>query len=822
MLMCIEEDELKDSFKNVFLIVLTSYRFSTVTSDFKNQLTYLVLLLSLLRHIETRHLVLESVLFDIIQFPAFMHIKPPDDCVLEELIPDVWWDKLMSRNDKGNSQKTIDEIDELEKQRYYRHCGSLKMKITELEEIQVEILKLLLDNSDASDFSNNKSSRALFIVKFRDYLVTCIKGPKYTASPCPLPVSLCFMHRLVKALRYFWDMNAHENSVATFSYDAFVPIWVFTTDKRPRAQMQCDRLGGVLAHLKKNVTVPENLKERDISPSTDELVEILDGVILLYEIAAHKQLVKMSELRDNFREMVCALNETNSKLSICAASDVEVRKELMNSKSVLESKVIDNSRHLAWLIAVLFSKEKQEDVHWILKCSLRTTEKAIAYENLYSYVPEYYVEVILNCYKALTKYFSFVTAFEGAQGYISTLNQMAFFLSHNFSDTIIVNTDVRDSIIQSLACFVCYPESLKSLEQMPLNMRKSMIKTLLSPYESRSWPQINWILVRLWKGCGFGYRYDLPPHMSPTRLKHYTQDFDSASFQKPCPSLVFQQHVAEALTQDEDFMLAFVNSVLNQLNWAFSEFLTQLSEIQTSSALFDKRKYKLVATCFDLSVGLLRVIELIVAVSPHLFTDASRANSEILLNRLMQLISQVLCRVTSQNGAFQQVIRKKGLSLDSVDNYPILTAVAGILVRLAFQSTVKGRDVAIMTLLGEATFSVDSLDFMIPSASDDEVGASAPACLRRFSFNNYCEVSAEEIDQVKKLVHILRTEKRPQSALVNEDDLCTICYAEEISVRFQPCGHTSCRSCIQHQLMNKNECFYCKGAVDKFVKINSK
>ena len=53
-------------------------------------------------------------------------------------------------------------------------------------------------------------------------------------------------------------------------------------------------------------------------------------------------------------------------------------------------------------------------------------------------------------------------------------------------------------------------------------------------------------------------------------------------------------------------------------------------------------------TCFELSVGLLRVIELIVAVAPQLFTDANRPNSEILLNRLMQLLSQVSTNDTAE------------------------------------------------------------------------------------------------------------------------------------------------------------------------------
>ena len=83
----------------------------------------------------------------------------------------------------------------------------------------------------------------------------------------------------------------------------------------------------------------------------------------------------------------------------------------------------------------------------------------------------------------------------------------------------------------------------------------------------RAWPQINWILVRLWKGCGFGYRYAFPPHMSPIRLRHCTQDYDSASFQRPCPSPVFQQHVAEQLTQDDDTMQQFINRFATNIDF---------------------------------------------------------------------------------------------------------------------------------------------------------------------------------------------------------------------------------------------------------------
>lgn len=41
-----------------------------------------------------------------------------------------------------------------------------------------------------------------------------------------------------------------------------------------------------------------------------------------------------------------------------------------------------------------------------------------------------------------------------------------------------------------------------------------MVKNLLQPYENRAWAQNNWVLVRFWKGCGFGFRYTKSPHMT--------------------------------------------------------------------------------------------------------------------------------------------------------------------------------------------------------------------------------------------------------------------------------------------------------------------
>ncbi|KAJ4918581.1 hypothetical protein JOQ06_018475 [Pogonophryne albipinna] len=83
--------------------------------------------------------------------------------------------------------------------------------------------------------------------------------------------------------------------------------------------------------------------------------------------------------------------------------------------------------------------------------------------------------------------------------------------------------------MQALASYVCYPQSLRAVERIPEEQRVAMMRNLLAPYEQRPWAQTNWILVRLWRGCGFGYRYTRLPHL----LKTKPEDANLPSLQSP-------------------------------------------------------------------------------------------------------------------------------------------------------------------------------------------------------------------------------------------------------------------------------------------------
>lgn len=86
--------------------------------------------------------------------------------------------------------------------------------------------------------------------------------------------------------------------------------------------------------------------------------------------------------------------------------------------------------------------------------------------------------------------------------------------------------------------------------------------------------------------------------------------------------------------------------------------------------------------CFELTVSLMRCLEMIISVAPDIFYDQCRPNSDLVLNRVCQLISQVLSRVTVPPGCFQFVVDMCSADLNAVTHFPIITSALGILLAL--------------------------------------------------------------------------------------------------------------------------------------------
>lgn len=212
------------------------------------------------------------------------------------------------------------------------------------------------------------------------------------------------------------------------------------------------------------------------------------------------------------------------------------------------------------------------------------------------------------------------------------------------------------------------------------------------------------LLLRFWLGDGFAYRDARQPSIwqdgtrapslglfrsrgkngTHTGLLHHIA---------PCsPSAHFQNIIAEMLIEDEPFSTTLINSILSQLNWAFSEFVLLLQELQngiqrqdrshSAHSAYESRQSKICAMCFELTVSLMRTLEMMISIAPSVFIDADRPNSITLLNRVCQLISQVLSRVTVPPGGFQYVIDMCLPEMSGVTHFAIISAAIGILLAL--------------------------------------------------------------------------------------------------------------------------------------------
>lgn len=319
----------------------------------------------------------------------------------------------------------------------------------------------------------------------------------------------------------------------------------------------------------------------------------------------------------------------------------------------------------------------------------------------------------------------------------SLISLASEFLGRHLADSRVFQASCRDSLLQALGTLICHEAGIRSLENSSVSSQLSLIHSLLKPYENRAWGQSNCLLLRFWLGEGFGYRESRPPciwqggnktvplGLQRSRGKHGSNTGLLHHIAPACSSPHFQALISHLLTNDEPYSTVFVNSVLSQLNWAFSEFILILQEIQqlserqeNASVVIESRQLKICSMCFDLTVSLMRALEMIISIAPVIIHDQARPNSDLLLGRICQLVSQVLSRVTIPPGCFQHVLDLCLPDLSSVTHFAIITAVVGILLSLMKNELEEVEHVTKVPrvskfLLTDPNFQIATLEFVL-------------------------------------------------------------------------------------------------------------
>jgi len=252
------------------------------------------------------------------------------------------------------------------------------------------------------------------------------------------------------------------------------------------------------------------------------LMELLDGIIMFYHVTAKKQLAKVASLRDTMLTYVSAIADTKAKLKSLNLHDTAnienidsaIQKELLHTIDVFNKKLSEQARHMAWVRAAVYSEEKQAQISWLLNVVTLTLQNASLQANMFSFVPDFYLEAMSDLCITLRLHMHPTISIENISDYREMLRNAAEFLCQHFLDSRIVHANSKDVLILTLAGFVSNPLTLEALENVSRENRLRLVTNLLKPYENRAWAQSNWVLVRFWQGNGYSFRYDKSPHLS--------------------------------------------------------------------------------------------------------------------------------------------------------------------------------------------------------------------------------------------------------------------------------------------------------------------
>ncbi|KAF5749930.1 E3 ubiquitin-protein ligase RKP [Tripterygium wilfordii] len=533
-------------------------------------------------------------------------------------------------------------------------------------------------------------------------------------------------------------------------------------------------------------------RESIISSAILREEELLDTLLLLYHVGLAPNFRQASYYMSHQSHLISLLEETDKQIREQASG--EQLRRLKEARIGHREEVIDCVRHCTWNRISLFSRWKQRGMYavcmWIVQLLLVLSKV----DSLFIYVPEYYIEALVDCFHVLRKS---DPPFVPPSIFIKQgLTSFVTFIVTHFNDPRIVSADLRDLLLQSISVLVRFKEHLATFEDNEAAVQR-MPKALLSAFDNRSWIPVTNILLRLCKGSGFG-------------LSKLGESSSSSS-------VIFQRLLREACVNDEDMFSAFLNRLFNTLSWTMTEFSVSVREMQEKYQVVDFQQRKC-CVIFDLSCNLARILEFCTREIPQTFLSGADTN----LRRLTELVVFILNQITSAADAefFDLSFRRNGQSSEKVNRYMILAPLVGIILNLL--------DASAKTEYEEQN---DIVSVFASLDCPDTVHCGFQYLLE---FNWAGSFRGDpHLSQLRQLENFLcllisRTESLAAERTMNEeisdvnDSMCCICYAREADAQFSPCSHRSCYGCISRHLLNCERCFFCNATVLDVIRSSKK
>ncbi|CAN0912047.1 E3 ubiquitin-protein ligase RKP [Linum grandiflorum] len=532
-------------------------------------------------------------------------------------------------------------------------------------------------------------------------------------------------------------------------------------------------------------TVP---RESNVSCAILREEELLDSLLLLYQIGVAPNFKQASYYVSHQSQSVALLEETERQIRERPSS--EQLRRLKEARSDYREEVVDYVRHSTWYRIYLFTRWKQRGMYaacmWIVQLLLVLSKV----DSLFLYVPEYYLETIVDCFHVLRKSdppFVPSTIFirQGLAPFVT------FVVSH-FNDPRILSADLRDLLLQSISVLVQYKEYVATFESNKA-ATETLPRSLLAAFDNRSWIPVTNILLRLCKGSLFG------------SLKHG---------ETSSSSVVFQTLLRETCISDEELFSGFLNRLFNTLSWTMTEFSVSVREMQEKYQVLEFQQRKC-CVIFDLSCNLAKLLEFCTREIPQAFLSGRDTN----LRRLTEVIVFILNNITSAADAefFDLSLRRHGQTAEKVNRGMILAPLVEIILNLLDGNV--GKD------------SEDQNDVVGVFASmdcPDTVHCGFQYLLEyNWAASGRGESYVGKLCQLENFLGLLisriesdEVELSRIGEATSEDNTCCICYTSEADAQFGPCSHRSCYGCITRHLLNCHRCFFCNATVLEVVKIS--
>ncbi|GMH38363.1 hypothetical protein BSKO_06247 [Bryopsis sp. KO-2023] len=665
----------KDEFDRVMTIVVESLSRACGSSTFKPadlpetaSYPHLMLMNSLMKCTSIRSLFLGLPNINKL-IEGFLTRKQPTAEDLKELLPTVWY--------KGCKDDTSSE------ERMATIVTALSSALQKVEQCQFELLKLLLEE--------DKTSGSKHVLHFFKHLLKANQGASRNVQPPGLSdvsVLVSSFNLLLRLLRpsLMLQSDGHSCLEDFPARELFVDGAV---SHERSLHHDLPRLGGLLSYLQKEhplmvaASIPVHVHlEQDVGVvdggpplSQIHLVphnmvgKLLHILILLYRLgieAALKMTLHQFQAEAGQRaqllklEQKLANSEKNGTAKTKQVDDVQKQRE----------EVVKSVRHCTWYKVVLFMPWKQEGMFlltvYLAKMLSLLSETS---SDLFRYVPEAYVEAMLDLFQAVVKLEPRFADLEHME--LLGLQPVISFLVQHFNHPMLVNPQICDALLQGLAALFADKHFLFACECNE-HAQKTLVPDLLKAFDTRYWLSISNIFLSIAKGTGF------------------SQSQGSLN----SGSAVFRQLLVETCREKPHLLDGFLNRLFNTLNWTVTEMTVTLGEVGEHLerlAMMGRnynhpdvvRLYRKASVLFNLSINLLRLLELVAWQMPSVFLSGSKLN----LTRVVEVIGFVLSHVTVGSDArvFNNVLDAPQSWQEwksKVSRSTILAPMAGILTSL--------------------------------------------------------------------------------------------------------------------------------------------